>query len=416
MKVVVLSCVFPPEPVVSGSVGRDVAVGLARRGHDVTIITGYPSHPGGELYPGYRRRLFGRDTLEPSIDVRRCPATLSRTSTLPSRLLENLTFGLTSSLTLLLTPRPDIIFSNSWPVVATGLALGVARLRRIPVVLSVQDVYPESLVSQGRIRPGGFAARLLSAIDRTIARRVARLAVISPHFAEIYRDDRRVPADRIVMVYNWRSTDGIEPLYPSAVFRARKDIPADAFVFAYGGNVGAAAGVETVIRACAHLTDGYRFLIAGRGSNLDACRELAVETAPERIIFHPDWPVEETAPALSAAEVLVLPTVGDQSLASVPSKLIAYLLCGRPVLALARPESDLADLIRVSGCGWVIPPDDPPAVARTLEEIRALPRSELDRRGADGRRFALRELTDEACLPKILELVESAAGEYPVQP
>ena len=114
---------------------------------------------------------------------------------------------------------------------------------------------------------------------------------------------------------------------------------------------------------------------------------------------------------LGAADVLVLPTRGEQSLASVPSKLLAYMLAGRPIVAAALPGSDLSATIERSGCGWVVEPDRPESLAATLREVSGLGSDDLCRRGLAGREFALRNFTREACLPKVVGIVEGAARQ-----
>lgn len=111
---------------------------------------------------------------------------------------------------------------------------------------------------------------------------------------------------------------------------------------------------------------------------------------------------------LRAADVLILPTHGGQSMASVPSKLIAYMLAARPIIALALPGSDAAAIIEQSGCGWVVPPDQPGLLASNVQAIMSMEQTVLDRRGQAARRYALKHFTQESCLPRVLEIIEHA--------
>lgn len=112
---------------------------------------------------------------------------------------------------------------------------------------------------------------------------------------------------------------------------------------------------------------------------------------------------------LAAADILVLPTHGGQSMASVPSKLLAYMLAGRPIIAVALAGSDLAEMIEGSGCGWVVEPGRPGSLAEKLREVSGIGPEELSRRGLAGRQFALRNFTQETCLPRVVEILERAA-------
>ena len=410
MRVMIVSCVFPPEPVVSGRTSAHLARRLVELGHTVTVVTGFPNRHGGEVYPGYRRRLFQRST-EQGLRMLRCFATTSKQSRFLSRMLENLSFGITSSVAVLLLPRSDIIYANTWPLLAGGLVMAAARLRRIPVVLSIQDVYPESLIAQRRLRADSRFARVLRAFDGWVARGAAALVPISPSFGSLYQTTRGVPAERITVVPNWVDGQTIQPNDPAAAsVRAELGIPTGVRLAAYCGNVGVAAGVESVIDAfqTALAMTATHLLIAGAGSQLAACRQRA-EAARAHISFLTPWPVEDTSRVLSAADYLILPTSGEQSLSSVPSKLIAYMLAARPVVAVALPNSDLAGTVESAGCGWVVVPDQPQALADQLKALLAVPADELARRGQAGREYALRHFVGETCLPKVIGALERVA-------
>jgi colanic acid biosynthesis glycosyl transferase WcaI len=105
-----------------------------------------------------------------------------------------------------------------------------------------------------------------------------------------------------------------------------------------------------------------------------------------------------------------LPTRGSQSLSSVPSKLITYMLTARPVIALALPQSDLAEILEQSACGWHVAPDAPDALTVKIREVAALSKAERLQAGEAGRKFALQNLSREVCLPKVVNVIESAAA------
>jgi len=409
VKIVVVSCVFPPEPVVSSRTSFDAARELTARGHDVTVVAPFPNRPAGKLYAGYRRAPFRREATTEGFRIIRCASLFSRRSSILSRLAENVSFGAMSSLVLLVTPRPAVVYANTWPIFAAAMIATVARLRRIPLVISVQDIYPESLLSQRR--PGSsIAARVLRALDRSIVRSAAAVVVISERFAELYRRTRGVGASRIHVVPNWLPAQGTEVTpVASEACRDRNGIPRDAFLLVFGGNVSVSAGVETVIdafRCLDHDLDVY-LLVAGEGTSLDACRRRAAEIAPERIRFEHPWP--GTIDVLHAADVVVLPTHAAQSTASVPSKLISYLLSARPVLATALPDSDTAAVVLGSGAGVVVAPDDSKALADAIGSMARLSREERQRMGSAGRAWAMMNVTAEVCLPRLLRIVEGEA-------
>ena len=207
MKILIVSAVFPPEPAVTAQTSFQIADELFRRGHQVTVLAPFPSRPDGELFKGYRRSLYRRENM--GFSVIRCFSFLSRKSTMGSRLLENIGFAITSSVRVLFAPRPDIIYMNSWVIFGSGLVSAAAWLRGIPVAMSIQDVYPESLSQQKRIAPQSLLFRILRGLDTRIAHSAKALIVISDRFRETYTLDRGVPADRIHVLQNWGDTSSV---------------------------------------------------------------------------------------------------------------------------------------------------------------------------------------------------------------
>jgi glycosyltransferase involved in cell wall biosynthesis/ribosomal protein S18 acetylase RimI-like enzyme len=374
------------------------------------VITNFPNRPAGKVYDGYKRVLFATEECPRGFRLVRCFSFLSRESSLLSRWLENISFGLTSSLALLFSPRPDVVYANTWPIFATGLTCLVCKIRNVPIVIHVQDMYPESLVTQGRLKPGQWLYKLLLSIDRWIAGQASALIVLSDKFARGYTQLRQIPPSKVHIIADWLDSGSVVVLGKNN-YRQEIDVSGEAFVMVYGGNVGMAAGVNTVIDAMRMVKSKREIVlvIAGSGSQLAACQKLGAEVTNVRIMFHTPWASDETSKVLAAADVLLLPTRGTQSLASVPSKLLSYLLAARPVLAAVLPESDTAQVIEKAGCGWIVPPDNKELLARKIEELAGLPEQLLGKMGFAGRQYAMQNFTTETCLPKVIKIIENAA-------
>lgn len=411
MKVVLVSCVFPPEQGSSALMGAQTAEELARRGHSVQVYAPFPNHPKGRLFKGYRRTLYSTSNTNAEYKLTRCFGTFSQNSTMMSRFVENISFGLSSGLRLLLGNRPDVIYSNSWPIFATGIVAIVAKLRRVPLILRVQDVYPESLESQRRVTTRGWVFRLLRQCDLLIAHSSEQVLVISPGFQRLYVNDRGVPAENVHSVPNWSSDSLADADHSAALsFRRHLGIPEDAFVVVYAGNVGIASNAEMLVDAFAELKDLTQIylVIAGDGSQLGACRTKAERQYLDNVVIHTPWKTEETGPVLRMADVLLLPTKGMQSLNSIPSKLIAYFLSGRPVIAAVLPESDTAAAILASGAGWIVDPDSVDLIAAAIVAASKQSAESLRQMGSAGREYAVKNFTRESNLARVIQIIEDA--------
>jgi glycosyltransferase involved in cell wall biosynthesis len=197
------------------------------------------------------------------------------------------------------------------------------------------------------------------------------------------------------------------------VYRQEAGISPEAFVVVYGGNIGMAAGVETVLDAMrlVQIDREVVLVIAGSGSQLAACQKKAEDLTQIRTLFHSPWAREDTSKVLASADILVLPTRGRQSLVSVPSKLIAYMLSERPVLAAVLDLSETAQIIHSARCGWIVPPDDSRAMAEAVQAAMQLPAEKKLQMGSSGRTYALTHFTTEKCLPEVLQIIYRAASD-----
>lgn len=403
----IVSCVFPPELTYSATLAADLAEELASAGHEVMVLTPFPNKPSGNLEPGVRRSVY-QGVEHDVFRQTRCFHTLAPRSTLVSRLLENLTFGVSSALRLLFSRKPDVLFMNTWPIFASGLTALVARLRSIPYIVYVADVYPESLVVQKRVSGKHWAVGILRAFDRWIVGKASDVFVLSHSARETYISDRKLPGEHVHLLRNWMSKPlSFENREAQQAFRSENGIPPDAFLAVYAGNIGVAAGAEVLVDAFAMLRDQQQsyLLIAGSGAQLDECRRRAEESGNPRIRFHHPWKQEETEAVLGSADLLLLPTNGVQSLVSVPSKLITYLHAGKAVLASVLDQSETARIIEQAGAGWIVPPNDPAALAQEIRNISALPRTELRARASGGRLYARLQLSRETNLAKVLACI-----------
>jgi len=114
---------------------------------------------------------------------------------------------------------------------------------------------------------------------------------------------------------------------------------------------------------------------------------------------------------LASSDLLLLPTSGNQSMVSVPSKLISYMLASRPVLAICDHNSEIARIINTSDCGWFLQPEKLHEVNNMIETIINLPESTFQHKGASGREYALKNFTSDVCLPKVIEVINSVISE-----
>jgi glycosyltransferase involved in cell wall biosynthesis len=410
-KVVVINAVYPPEPVVSAYIGSDLAHHMADRGSRVTVLCPYPTRPLGASYPGFERPRNPRVEREGRVDVVRLPSFTAPRSRLLPRVRESFSFGLHAFRYLEQhLSDADVVYANSWPLLSQSAVAGWCSRHRIPLVLHVQDLYPESLLTRLPAPLAGIAGVPLTAIDRWNARRATSLVAIGDNMHRIYVESRGVPRERVITICNWQDEARFLDLPSRESVCARYGVPADRFTFMYLGNIGPVAGIELLITAFARASlTGAQLLIAGDGSRKQACLSLVQQLHLTSVQFLA-CPTPFDAPILQQmADICLLPMRRGAGMSSVPSKLTAYLLSAKPVLATVDAGSDTASCIRSVQCGWIGQPDDERWLAEKMADLTVLAPEVLHLTGERGRAYALKQFSKGENVARLAGIVEAAA-------
>jgi colanic acid biosynthesis glycosyl transferase WcaI len=248
---------------------------------------------------------------------------------------------------------------------------------------------------------------ILHWIDVQTARNCAGLVVISERFKDVYVADRQISEEKISVIPNWIDESPALLSALSEDIRILHNIPASGFLVIYGGNIGKAAGMLNLIEAFHHLQEqeNIYLLLAGAGNSLPECLDMVQKYQLSRVKIHSPWPASDTIGVLRAADLCILPTQGEQSLVSVPSKLLSYMLAERCVLALVSPESETARILQDSQAGWVISTQDPVFIAETIHKISCLSPDERNKPGEAGGKYVRNHFSTSSNLPKVVELL-----------
>ncbi|MGO9202633.1 MAG: glycosyltransferase family 4 protein [Limisphaerales bacterium] len=388
--VAIITAVYPPEPVVSASMGQDLARELTRRSCDVTVLCPRPSRPIGADYSAFKRSRAPMVAQEEGVRVVRLASFAAAASGLAGRALESWSFGRHACRYLKHSGlRFDALYVNSWPLLSQALLARCARQLRIPMVLHIKDVYPDSMLLKLPPALRGAARFVLAALDRRTAHRAAAVLTISENMRRIYVRDRGIDSERVLTINDWHDEQLFARL-PSGRDALREyGVPQGLFTFLYLGNIGPAAGVEVLMEAfCQAGLKDAQLLVIGGGSRKAQAEAVAARLGDRNIRFISD-PEAENVPLLqSLAHVCLLPLKRGAAMSSIPSKLPAYMFSAKPVLASVDSQSDTARAVAEARCGWVEEPEDVQALARRMREVQAMPMAEIDRLGQLGRAYA----------------------------
>ncbi|MEO7086632.1 MAG: glycosyltransferase family 4 protein, partial [Gemmatimonadaceae bacterium] len=410
MRALFLTQWFDPEP---GALrGLPLAKWMRARGHEVEVVTGFPNYPGGKVYPGYRIAMSQRETMS-GVPVLRVPLYPSHDATIAGRFLNYGSFALSAStIGLALAERADVGFVYHPPPTVGLPAMAFKALRGVPFVYHIADMWPESVVESGALRPGLMKRTVESALHawcNLVYRRAAAITVLSEGFKDLLID-RGVAAEKIHVIYNWTDEEVFTP-GPRDEALATELGMAGRFNIVYAGNMGIFQGLETLIRAAVrvkHVPD-IQIVMVGTGQSEDSLKALAAELGATNVRFVGRRQFWDMPKINDLADVLLVQLRDFPFFAAtIPSKTQVSLASGRPVLMSVRGNA--ASIIQQAGAGVTVNPDDDEALAAGMLALYGTPRDELDAMGTRGRRFYLDRMSldvggrqTEAVLEEVLE-------------
>ena len=207
MRVLLLTQYYPPEPVLKLA---DLARGLRDRGHEVQVITGHPCYPAGRTYAGYRQRFYSEEVVDGTL-VTRLPQFPDHSRSAIRRALYYLSFALSAAtIGLWRARRADVIlvYQSAFPI---GLAAWlISRVKRIPYVLDVVDLWPESVAASGMMR-NRFALGTIRGMMKFIYRGATRINVITKGYWQ-QLGGLGVPAEKLSLIHCWPGTGQFDPV------------------------------------------------------------------------------------------------------------------------------------------------------------------------------------------------------------
>jgi glycosyltransferase involved in cell wall biosynthesis len=411
LNIVLLSAVYPPEPQVSARMSFDLANYLESKRHNITVVCPRPSRPLLSDYSNYENISAPIIKIEGKIKVVRLNSFVYPKSGIVGRLRESLSFGrLAINHLSKKIDRPDVIYVNSWPLIAQAIIAKYARQNSIPMVLQIMDIYPEAFTNRLptflRYIVNFFARRL----DASTARTASKVVVISENMRLTYLESRKIHDEDIVKIYTWQDEYLFKDIKTRTACCQKYGIPIQPFTFLFLGNIGRVAGVEFLISsfAAAGLTNA-QLLVIGDGVSRNDCIKLAKKMNLANVRFISD-PETGNVPELQGmAHVCLLPMKRGTGVSSIPSKLMSYLFSAKPVIVTADFSSDTANFVNQANCGWVGEAENCNWLAQTLSDVSKIPMEQLDCIGLRGREYGLKYFSKSVGVSELGNLIINTA-------
>ena len=383
LRIAVVCPHFAPDSAPTGVVMTRVVRELAELGHEVHVVTSLPWYAKHRVEPEWQHvRWRTRTTIEPWGSVTRLdPFAGDDKKNLLRRAIGFLGFSVTAAVAGVRVARGrrlDAVFVMSPPLTLGVTGWVIARLRRAPLFVNVQDVFPDAAVESGAITNRTVIA-LARRLETWVYARAEAVTVLSDDLADNLR--AKVPAHRawrIRTIPNFVDVEAIRPLDRMTDYRSELGLD-DRPVVMYAGNVGFSQSLDLMIDAARELPDVW-FVINGDGA---ARRDLESRAGDlPNLVFGDYQPAERLPEVLASGDVHAVLLKRGLGRVSVPSKTYSIMAAGRPIVAAVDPGTEVTRLVDRSAGGTCVPPDDSAAFVAAVrhlvtdpERMRAMGRS-----------------------------------------
>lgn len=396
MNILVVCQYYYPEPFRL----PDICQALVEQGHSVTVVTGTPNYPEGEVYPGYEGGKRAREVLE-GVQVYRCPIIPRKRGPI-FRFLNYYSFVLSANRFLRRCKEEfDVVFINQLsPVMMAQPALSWAKRNGREAVLYCLDLWPESL-KLGGIREGSLLYRAFFCISRRIYQGVDMLMVSSQGFLPYFEEVLGIK-DKPIRYLPQYAEAMFDTVPPETGEKATVD-------FLFAGNVGTLQSVETIVEAASLLQGepSIRIHIVGGGMSLEQCKKKA--EGLDNLLFYGRRKVEEMPAFYAMADGMLISLVKDPGLeANLPGKVQSYMAAGKCIIGSIGGET--ARVIEEAACGLCSPAEDAVALARNIRRAAAQP-EQLRRYGENARNYYQKHFRKEAFVASLVEILQESCSK-----
>ncbi|EKO3369873.1 glycosyltransferase family 4 protein [Vibrio fluvialis] len=399
MKILLLTQWFEPEPTFKGLL---FAQALREQGHEVEVLTGFPNYPGGKVYDGYKISFYQKEIMD-GIVVHRVPLYPSHDSSSFKRILNYISFAVSSSVFGLVKTRMiDVIYSYHPPLTTSLSALFISFFKRVPFVVDIQDLWPDTLTATGMVKN----TKVLNVVNMAchlVYRQASKIVVLSPGFKKRLID-RGVSESKIEVIYNWCNESALENHEECSV-----KLPSNGKLnLVFAGNLGFAQGLPAIIDAAEILKEGkvdVNIVFVGDGvAKADAINISQVKTL-DNVYFLPRVPMTQIGSILLEADMLLVHLNDDELFRiTIPSRTQANLATGKPIVMGVK--GDAADLIDMAGAGLICEPNNPVLLADAIKKLVEKTPQEREMMGHNAKHFYNENLSLRKGVSRFISIFE----------
>jgi glycosyltransferase involved in cell wall biosynthesis len=366
MKVLFFTHYFPPEVNAPASRTYEHCKEWVKNGHDVTVVTCVPNHPQGQVYPGYKNKLYQREVID-GIKVVRLWTYITANEGFVKRTLNYLSYLLSVILYIPFLPKHDVFISTS-PQFFCGLAgYFVKLIRRKPWIIEIRDLWPESIVAVGAIR-NRVIIRILEYMESLVYRKSDHIIPVTDAF-KLYMLEKNIPEEKITVIKNGVDLSFYTPEAIEATDEFGFDLK-DKFVASYVGTHGMAHHLETILESAEILKKETNivFLLVGDGAEKSKLLKLKEKMSLNNVIMLSQLSKDKMPLLWAHSDVsLVLLKKSDLFKTVIPSKIFESMAMKKPIILGV--EGEVKRMIEEGHAGIPIEPENAEQLANSILQL-----------------------------------------------
>lgn len=405
LKILVVTQYFWPENMRI----NNMVEGFVAKGHEVTVLTGLPNYPEGQVYADFLEDP-ARFSHYQGANVIRVPmvARGKRNVTLALNYLSFFTNASTIGSYKLRGQSFDSIFVYAVsPIMAAIPAIVIGRLKKVPVFVWVLDLWPETLSAVGIIK----SPKLLGLVGKVVSwiyNRTDYLLLQSRSFDDNVRKycNRPISSDRLVYFPSWAEDDFSDEVRVASDLLQRDD---SVFTIVFAGNLGEAQDFPAILEAAKALESHLpvRWVIVGDGRASDWLKAHVTEHQMDNVLLLGRHPLEKMPALFAVADALLVSLKTNEVFEkTIPGKVQAYLASGKPVIAMI--DGEAARVVVESGAGMACGSGDARGLADIVRTMGGLSTPKLEKMGRSGRDYYLEHFSKVTLFERLEALFRKA--------
>jgi glycosyltransferase involved in cell wall biosynthesis len=404
LRIMLITEYFPPEIGAGSTRAYELARRWSQRGTDVTVVTGFPDYPDGIIPESYRGHVLLREKID-TINVVRTYIYAAPNKGFLKRSISYVSFMFSSILQgTIATKKQDLLVASSPPFLVGVAGFVISRLKRIPFIFEVRDIWPASIVQLGQIK-NKMIIHLLEWIELFLYRRAAKVVCVTDSFVEDIKA-RGIPESKMAVIKNGVDLVFFKPDSLNLELQNQLNLKGKTVV-SYIGTHGLSHALDKILDAASLLHNHKElvFLFIGDGAEKEKLIKKSQLLKLNNVRFLASVNKSELSKYYSISDILLVPLRGIPLFKTViPSKIFEIMAVKKPILLSVDGES--RQIVEEAGAGMFVEPENPQDLKDKILELIANP-EKVKNMGENGRLYVEKYFDRDRLADQYLDLIES---------